>query len=347
MKKFYAEMKKLGFGDDPSWFALVLFVRNLLHKSSIFSDEQKEAIQGYIFEELAKKDTSPEHLQQVIIRLEKFMVQNIELVKLKREHGYLKEFSNSLVLCINEFLNESFASEQDREKLISKFQNETIKMFEGGEGTDTMLPRLKLLVEDTLLHYRQEAQGWEKKARLLEQTVNIDPLLAPLYNRSALDNHLRKAVRRSQSALVPLSVLMIDIDNFKGVNDAYGHQVGDDVLRTLAKIIYNHASKYNWFVARYGGDELTMVCELSAERALFEADALRLSVQNYEFRPRIGEKLSDVIVKFTISIGVAENKPGISSEQLLDAADKALYYVKRTGRNNVSQYCIIGDEGES
>jgi two-component system, cell cycle response regulator len=337
-------MNKLGFGDNPTWFAILLFVRNLVDKFSIFSNAQKAKIQKYIVSELATNDRSQEHLQQVITQLEELITQSTAYIELKRQCDLLKESSNSFEQYINKFIKEFLDSEQEKQKLVQKFGDETITMLDSGESTGTMFPKLKLLVADMLLHYRTEAQAWEKKARLLEQTVNVDPLLAPLHNRRALEEHLQKAVHRSSEQHTPLSVLMIDIDNFKGVNDAYTHQIGDDVLKTLAKIINAQASKHNWFVARYGGDELVMVCELTAEEALFQADAIRMAVQNYEFHPRIGDKLEDDIIRFTISIGVAEYQPGISSDELLNAADKAMYQVKGTGKNNVAQYCNIDAE---
>jgi two-component system, cell cycle response regulator len=340
VKNIIAEMDKFGLGDDPSWFALVLFVRNLVNMFSIFTDEQKQSIQKYIINELVQNDPSPEHLRRIVSNLENLLVQNAEMLELKRHYTSLKEFTNSIALSINEFLGESFVSEGEREGIVCKFENEMIEIFEGEVDIEAIFFKLKFSVRDMLFHYRQEAQIWEKKARLLERVVNVDPLLAPLHNRSALDNYLRKAVKSCLEQQTFLSVLMIDIDNFKGVNDSYSHQVGDDVLRTLGKIINSHASKHNWFVARYGGDELVLVCDLCPDEALIHADAIRLAVQNYEFRPREGDKLADYLVKFTISIGVAEYKKGMTSEELLNVADKAMYQVKGTGKNNVAQFCV-------
>ena len=80
-----------------------------------------------------------------------------------------------------------------------------------------------------------------------------------------------------------------------------------------------------------------MVCDIPVEKALFHADAIRMAVQQYEFRPTIGKELVDSSIKFTISIGVAEYEEGMSQEEFLNAADRAMYKVKGTGKNNVAK----------
>jgi len=170
-------------------------------------------------------------------------------------------------------------------------------------------------------------------------------MLNTLHNRRALDNYLTKAIEQSKTDKTPLSLLMIDIDDFKKtVNDVYGHAVGDDVLRTLAKILTGIASKNDFFAARYGGDELVLVCPVSGDEAEHHADAIRFAVQNYEFRSRVGGKLSNSLIRFTVSIGVAEYHGDWTAEELLNSADQAMYHGKNRGKNNVSRYCVIHED---
>ena len=202
-----------------------------------------------------------------------------------------------------------------------------------------MIPKLRQMIADMLAHYREEAQTWESRAHQLEKVLQADPLLAPLHNRRSLEDHLRAAIARAEASGEPLAAMMIDVDNFKSaINDAFGHVVGDDVLRALAKIIDAHAARHGWFAARFGGDELVLVCDIGGDQAQFHADAIRLAVQNYEFRPRIDGRLTDAPVRFTVSIGVAAFASGMSAADLLGAADAAMYQVKNSGRNNVAQY---------
>jgi len=337
IRRLCDELHKIGCGGDPSWLAVLLFVRNLVQNFSIYTDKQKKAIQQYIFGELAKHDSSETHLQAVAAALEEFLAENVLTTAFRDELESEIEAARSLAQSVNTFLQESLASQHERGMLLKRFGREAMETLDGGEMPSVMLPRLRGLISGMLHHYREEAQAWERKAVLLEKVVRVDPLLAPLHNRRALDSHMGKAVAAAQFTATPLAVLMIDVDNFKTtINDIYGHTVGDDVLRALAKIIEAHASWHGWFAARYGGDELVLVCELDEVQAQLYAEAIRLAVQRYEFRPRIDGRLAEPPIRFTVSIGVAVYRPGMTATDLVAAADKAMYAVKGTGRNNVA-----------
>jgi diguanylate cyclase (GGDEF)-like protein len=130
--------------------------------------------------------------------------------------------------------------------------------------------------------------------------------------------------------------MMIDVDHFKNVNDTYGHQAGDDVLRALAGIINTHAIQYAGFAARYGGEDLVVVVQdMDLEQAALKAEALRADVENYDFRIRTNGQLEDTPIRFTVSVGVARLKVGWTAGELIGAADAALYQAKNSGRNRV------------
>jgi diguanylate cyclase (GGDEF)-like protein len=333
------ELQKIGCGDDASWLAILLFVRNLLRQFTIFDDSRKKSLQQYVFSELGRRDPSPDHLQRMLVGLELFLTDHLPMATVREQLASEQAASKSLARSITEFLEETLASEQERSKLVGRFGRETMDTLAEGEEPAVMIPRLRQLITSMLTHYREEAHAWEHKAQQLEKIIQVDPLLAPLHNRRSLEEHLRGAIDRAESSGEPLSAMMIDVDNFKtAINDAYGHVVGDDVLRTLAKIIDSHASRHGWFAARFGGDELVLVCTIDGNQAQFHADAIRLAVQQYEFRPRIDGKLADAPIRFTVSIGVAQYALGMSGDDLLGAADSAMYQVKNSGRNNVAQF---------
>lgn len=339
IRKLCGELQKLGCGNDASWLATLLFVRNLLRQFSIFDDARKKSIQEYIFSELARRDASKEHLLRMLAGLEQFLTDNLPMAAVKEQLAAEQVASRSLARSITDFLEETLASERERSKLVGRFGRDTMDTLAGGEEPAVMIPRLRQLVAGMLAHYREEAQTWERKVHQLEKVIQVDPLLAPLHNRRSLEDHLRGAIARAQSSGEPLSAMMIDVDNFKSsINDAFGHVVGDDVLRALAKIIDAHATRHGWFAARFGGDELVLVCDIDDNQAQFHADAIRLAVQNYEFRPRADGKLADTPVRFTVSIGVAAFAPGMSGADLIGAADLAMYQVKNSGRNNVARF---------
>ena len=155
-----------------------------------------------------------------------------------------------------------------------------------------------------------------------------DPLTG-LYNQRYLTRHLAGLVAAGQP--VELVALMIDIDHFKSINDRWGHGTGDQVLRQVAETLRSRTRVFD-SLARYGGEEFVVIMSgASASDALHAAERLRVAIQNMEFLPddRTRHRL-------TISIGVARStRPDVTSEQLLGAADRALYRAKHHGRNRV------------
>ena len=165
----------------------------------------------------------------------------------------------------------------------------------------------------------------------LEALARTDPL-TQLLNRRALLSQLATEVDRVRRYNAPLSVLMIDVDDFKNVNDEYGHLVGDQVLVEVALILGRTARSVD-AVARFGGDEFVIaVPETSEAGAIAFAERLRDKIQSHPFEIGKGEPL-----KLRVSVGVAEfPKPGVeTADDLLDCVDRALYRAKGDGRNVV------------
>lgn len=338
--KLCSELHRIGCGGDSSWLAVVLFARNLVRMFSVFSDVQKKMLQDTVIKALAEHDPSAVHLTQVVVALQEFIVHNTITNRLEEQLDTQLHDAAALGEAVTEFLRESFAGEQERRRVIDRFGEHSLELLDQCVEPGILVRELRTLITDMLHYYRDAALAWEGKAKELERLVSVDPLLAPLHNRRALDAHVEKAVQQSNDSGKPLSLFMIAVDNFKKtINDIYGHQVGDDVLRTLAKIVNSYAVANDWFAARYGGDELVLVCPIDVDQAQFFAEALRLAVQQYEFRPREAGKLIDPPIRFTVSIGVAAYCPGMTGSDLLAAADQAMYQVKGTGKNNVIRYC--------
>jgi len=126
-----------------------------------------------------------------------------------------------------------------------------------------------------------------------------------------------------------LSLLFLDIDDFKKVNDTRGHRVGDLVLKALGSYLQD-AVRHADLVCRYGGEEfVVLLAETGSEQALISAERLREGVS------QIAVELPEEKLHFTISIGVAELQPGMDGDGLVKAADEALYRAKQTGKNRV------------
>lgn len=164
-------------------------------------------------------------------------------------------------------------------------------------------------------------------------SLAITDKLTKLYNRHYLDTHLGNMVEQSVAKNKPLSLLILDMDHFKSVNDTYGHTVGDEVLQQLAGMILGSIRSAD-LAARYGGEEFVVLMpETDKEGALDVAERVRKTVEESPFKisHQVGE------LKKTVSIGVATLEPGEVAAHLLERADQRLYKAKNSGRNKVEQ----------
>ncbi len=154
--------------------------------------------------------------------------------------------------------------------------------------------------------------------------------LTGLYNRKSFDDKLESEFSRCKRYGHQMSLVMIDIDHFKPVNDTYGHLAGDAVLTNLAKLFGRYYRSVD-FIARYGGEEFVVILpETPIAGAVLTCERIRMAVSNNEVH------VNQHTIRVTISIGIAEYNSDMSSaEALLDAADKKLYEAKNNGRNRV------------
>jgi diguanylate cyclase (GGDEF)-like protein len=171
------------------------------------------------------------------------------------------------------------------------------------------------------------ARFYERGHRFQEQKQNITAKVDPLtgiFNRRSFYGFLRSEMDRSITSGWPCSILILDIDHFKVINDTYGHGVGDEVLKEFVAVIQHHKSDLALF-ARLGGEEFALLLpERPLEAAYDMAERLCAAVANHTF----------VTGPVTCSIGAAEYTDG-SDRELLAAADRALYEAKDLGRNRV------------
>ncbi|KQW00878.1 diguanylate cyclase [Rhizobacter sp. Root1221] len=165
----------------------------------------------------------------------------------------------------------------------------------------------------------------------LQRLTNVDGL-TEICNRRHFNEHLQLEWSRSLRDQSPLSVLMIDIDDFKQYNDTYGHLGGDEALKKVASTLQLNANRSTDLVARYGGEEFALVMTTTPlTGASFMAGKLRAAVRDLQ----LVDGASAVVRNLTVSVGGASTIPqrGGSSVQLIEAADKALYEAKRSGKN--------------
>ncbi len=165
----------------------------------------------------------------------------------------------------------------------------------------------------------------------IKESIYIDELTG-IYNRRAGMTRLHEEFTRSRRAGASMSVAVVDIDNFKSINDTYGHQVGDQVIRTVAQIIRDELRESD-IVFRYGGEEFVIIlAEMDERRSLYPLDRLRERLS----RETINCGRHGIVS--TISIGVAHVHPSDETvEEVIHRADAALYSAKRNGRNRVER----------
>jgi len=179
------------------------------------------------------------------------------------------------------------------------------------------------------LDLQKQIQEIQALQNLLREQALSDPLTG-LYNRHRLEDVLTREGASSLRSQRPMSLVLIDVDHFKGINDRLGHQIGDEVLRQVAHHLQAYTRASDWCF-RYGGEEFLLVFpETSLEDARQKADVLRQSLAE---RPLV---CGDVQVDVTVSAGLASfPSDGTDMDSLIGAADKALYQAKNQGRNRV------------
>lgn len=217
-------------------------------------------------------------------------------------------------------LKQGVSSKLD--SLLASMDRFQAQQAEGETALDAQLQTLTTRLQSAEQEARMaRAALEEQRARLLRDS------LTQLPNREAWDDRLGQEYLRWQRYQRPLALLVGDVDRFKHINDSYGHQAGDKVLRIIARTIAGRVRKTD-FVARYGGEEFVFLLpETDEAAALSIAEALRQAVEQCPFHFR-DERLS-----ITMSFGLSSFREGDSPASVFDRADRALYKAKQSGRN--------------
>jgi diguanylate cyclase len=178
---------------------------------------------------------------------------------------------------------------------------------------------------------QDEVERLSQELSRIRQEALTDPLTA-LTNRRGFDAALAAQCEQALAQHTPLALLMLDIDWFKRVNDAYGHLTGDQVIRSVAEVIRAQVKGQD-VAARFGGDEFAVLLpRTTASGAKALAENIRMIIQGSRIRTLTRRK---PISHVTVSIGVAVWRPKMSAQRLVELADAALYQAKTGGRNRV------------
>ena len=200
-------------------------------------------------------------------------------------------------------------------------------------GSAILLMLISLyLLKRIFSYYAKALHAYQSKLEIKNRTLSKlshTDHLTKISNRKHIEKVLKKELKRANRYNLPLSVLILDIDNFKNVNDTYGHNIGDKVLRTIAKSVSDSIRESDYF-GRWGGEEFIIVStETSLENALILADKIRNTIEKLDFKEFDG---------VTCSIGVSQYDYSQSYENIIYCSDMALYKAKNSGKNKVVKY---------
>ena len=190
---------------------------------------------------------------------------------------------------------------------------------------------LKQVIDATQQELQETRQQLDKVSSELEHSqvlAHTDPLTG-IGNRRAMMELITREIARSRRTKDPFALAILDIDHFKKINDEHGHEVGDQALVHVIKVVKSSIREIDEF-CRYGGEEFVLILPgANAEGARFVVDRMRGLME----RTPLTLKRGDLVLRY--SAGVAELKPGEDAEALLKRADQALYAAKAAGRNRV------------
>ncbi|WP_348270180.1 GGDEF domain-containing protein [Edaphobacter paludis] len=240
--------------------------------------------------------------------------------------GFLVDNLSPVLLTIGVII---LASEIKREHIVFKVLSMTIAVVLFGIRT-------AIRQSD---YFRGHLQIVESQQALEEANVQLtrDAVrdgLTGAYNRRYFDQTLTEEWKRASRAQQPLSLIMVDVDHFKSLNDHYGHPTGDAVLRAIVRTLTTVLRRPNDLLARYGGEEFAVILPgTDLKGAMLVAEHMRASIEAREI-PNDRSGSGRVV---TLSVGVASDQPAIggTQQELLDRVDSALYRAKSQGRNRI------------
>lgn len=246
------------------------------------------------------------------------------------------------IACVRKFAaDRHHLTEADCDAMLAEIGNRTKEvapLFEIKLGNvaeyDQILKKANEALVDLTLRTQQQAISLKQQNQRLQQQATTDGLTG-LANRARFEQFFAEQFGEAAAQGRPLALLLIDVDKFKTINDTHGHPIGDQVLRTLGKLL-KAAARTNDLAARYGGEEMVLLLPgTTRQTAAAVAESIRRTVAA---RPLVCDQTA---IPVTVSIGVATFEPGSPLKLpaiLLKAADMALYAAKHGGRNCVKLF---------
>jgi diguanylate cyclase len=251
-------------------------------------------------------------------------------------HGLLMGISENIESYLNE-VNDYGVSLDDHEKAIQK--TKTVEALR--EAERILLSQIEGMRETTIEYRKRLDLANTRIARQKEEMEKLtadaaSDFLTRAANRRHFDKRLSEELARFKRNEQPFSLIILDIDYFKRINDTFGHVAGDRILRAVASII-NDIKRESDFLARYGGEEFALILpDTDVKRGIFMANKVRYKVENARLN------YQGTAIKVTLSAGVTESGKGDDANTVIERADAALYRAKEAGRNLVEGSSAAG-----
>ncbi|OQY14555.1 MAG: hypothetical protein B6I30_00210 [Desulfobacteraceae bacterium 4572_187] len=322
--------------------AMLVFIKDFsLDIKEIDSEEFKKKI-----DDLTEKLLSDEKTKKLQSGFEKNKKNIITYIKkqkkyLKDREGEFKEIIDLLTKAMavvdhdSQVYNEKIYKQSERlEKItllddIKKIKNELIIEVEN----------IRKTVREKELDDSEKLEKLSKKVNSLNVELekakeeSVKDGLTGVYNRKAFDRYIKKIVERNAVTKASFSILILDIDDFKKINDNFGHQTGDRVLMAMAHKCREFIRSDD-FLARYGGEEFVIVLPGASLRNAVKKGKL-ICKEIAKARYALEESKKDTVISITVSIGASVHKKGDTVATIIERADKALYAAKQAGKNRI------------
>ena len=282
------------------------------------------------------------NIKQMLLKI----TQNVKVISNSDELDIINEYTPDLVIISSTLENEDPLRISVILRGKAEIRGVVIILQIDEDGMPLVVKGIELGINDYFVYPIEESellarirtqlrrkQYQDNLRNDLEQSVNLaaKDSLTGLFNRRYFDIHLKQMIEKANKESIKLYLLMCDIDNFKHVNDTYGHQAGDKVLTIVSRILKN-TLRVTDLIARFGGEEFTiLLTDIDISKAIETAERVRVKIEYMDFH--IEDQIEPL--KKTISIGVTEYKKEESIESFIERADKAMYEAKRTGKNKV------------
>ncbi|MDY7032608.1 MAG: GGDEF domain-containing protein [Thermodesulfobacteriota bacterium] len=341
------ELADKSVGDQSKEDFLIMAIQSLLFYIKEFSLDLKEIdAEGFKKEmdDLSGKLLSEKRTKKLEVAFEKYQRTIKGFIKLEKEY-FLKrdsEFKSIVELLTKAIASISTENEDFNQRIYKQTEKiEKITLLDDIKKIRTDLAqeieRMRETISEKQLKESKEIETLSGKVSSLKaelQKVKKESLrdgLTGIYNRLAFDKYMGKLVTQKNLSRSRFSMLMLDIDDFKKINDTFGHKIGDRVLLALVQKCKGNIRRED-FLARYGGEEFVIILpQASLKNAMKKANAICKSVAGDKYT--MSDDKGAPKLTFTVSIGVSTFRKDDTADSVIVRADEALYEAKKSGKN--------------